>query len=105
MTSKKGFRYRLKRRLLLTVTGIIATVIVAILVFSVVPVPFSAVIAVRQVSALASGDTDYRARSRWVSMSEISPWMPLAVIAGEDQKFPEHWGFDFAAVQSVLDSR
>ena len=105
MTSKKGFRYRVKRRLLLTVTGIIAIVIAAILVFSIVPVPFSAVMAERQINAFISGDTSYRAHSRWVSMPEISPWMPLAVIAGEDQKFPEHWGFDIEAVQSVLDSR
>lgn len=105
MTGKKGFRYRVKRCLLLTVSGIIAMMIAVILIFSVVPVPFSAVMAERQVGAFVSGNTAYRARSHWVSMSEISPWMPLAVIAGEDQKFPEHWGFDFAAVQSVLDSR
>jgi monofunctional biosynthetic peptidoglycan transglycosylase len=37
-------------------------------------------------------------------MDEISPWMALAVIASEDQKFPEHWGFDVDAIQSVLDN-
>src|SRR5471030_2875503 len=29
--------------------------------------------------------------------------MALAVMAAEDQKFPEHWGFDVDAIQSVLD--
>ena len=32
------------------------------------------------------------------------PWMGLAVIASEDQKFPTHWGFDVAAIESVLDN-
>jgi monofunctional biosynthetic peptidoglycan transglycosylase len=28
--------------------------------------------------------------------------MGLAVIAAEDQKFPEHWGFDVAAIEKAL---
>ncbi|MEP4466667.1 monofunctional biosynthetic peptidoglycan transglycosylase, partial [Marinobacter alexandrii] len=39
---------------------------------------------------------------RWVPLSEISPWMPLAVVASEDQRFPEHWGVDFAAIRTAL---
>jgi monofunctional biosynthetic peptidoglycan transglycosylase len=34
-----------------------------------------------------------------VSLEEISPSMPLAVMASEDAKFPDHWGFDFEAIQ------
>ena len=35
-------------------------------------------------------------------MDQISPWMGLAVIAAEDQKFPEHWGFDVASIEQAL---
>ncbi len=35
-------------------------------------------------------------------MDEISPWMGLAVIAAEDQKFPDHWGFDVPAIEKAL---
>jgi monofunctional biosynthetic peptidoglycan transglycosylase len=28
--------------------------------------------------------------------------MGLAVIAAEDQKFPEHWGFDVTAIEKAL---
>ncbi len=28
--------------------------------------------------------------------------MGLAVIAAEDQKFPEHWGFDVSAIEKAL---
>jgi monofunctional biosynthetic peptidoglycan transglycosylase len=74
-----------------------------ILLFSFLPVPFSAVMVERQVSAWLTGDFGYVAHSDWVPMSEISSPMALAVMAAEDQKFPEHWGFDVDAIQSVLD--
>lgn len=70
--------------------------------FSIMPVPFSAVMVERQLGAWLSGDFSYVAHSDWVSMDEISPFMGLAVIAAEDQKFPEHWGFDVAAIEKAL---
>lgn len=56
----------------------------------------------RQISAWLHGDFGYVAHSDWVSMDEISPWMGLAVIAAEDQKFPQHWGFDVSAIEKAL---
>ncbi len=53
----------------------------------------------RQISARLGGEFGYVAHSDWVSMADISPWMGLAVIAAEDQKFPEHWGFDVPAIE------
>ncbi|EPF2244988.1 monofunctional biosynthetic peptidoglycan transglycosylase [Citrobacter werkmanii] len=73
-----------------------------IALFSVMPVPFSAVMVERQLGAWLSGDFGYVAHSDWVSMDEISPWMGLAVIAAEDQKFPDHWGFDVSAIEKAL---
>lgn len=73
-----------------------------IALFSILPVPFSAVMVERQVSAWFGGNFGYVAHSDWVSMDEISPWMGLAVIAAEDQKFPEHWGFDVSAIEKAL---
>lgn len=73
-----------------------------IALFSVMPVPFSAVMVERQLGAWLSGDFGYVAHSDWVSMDENSPWMGLAVIAAEDQKFPDHWGFDVSAIEKAL---
>ncbi|MCX8958564.1 monofunctional biosynthetic peptidoglycan transglycosylase [Erwinia psidii] len=75
-----------------------------IVLFSFLPVPFSAVMVERQLAAWFSGDFGYMAHSDWTEMDDIAPWMPLAVIASEDQKFPEHWGFDVKAIQTVLES-
>ncbi|MEW5560285.1 monofunctional biosynthetic peptidoglycan transglycosylase [Enterobacter asburiae] len=73
-----------------------------IALFSVLPVPFSAVMVERQLGAIFSGNFHYLAHSDWVSMDEMTPWMGLAVIAAEDQKFPDHWGFDVSAIEKAL---
>lgn len=73
-----------------------------IALFNILPVPFSAVMVERQLSAWFAGNFSYVAHSDWVSMDEISPWMGLAVIAAEDQKFPAHWGFDMGAIEKAL---
>lgn len=73
-----------------------------IIVFAFLPVPFSAVMVERQLSAWLSGNFGYVAHSDWVAMEEISPNMLLAVISAEDQKFPVHWGFDFSAIEKAL---
>ncbi|EOI3502690.1 monofunctional biosynthetic peptidoglycan transglycosylase [Cronobacter dublinensis] len=103
MSKARGSLFARLRRLLLRAFLIVAGVWLAgILLFSFMPVPFSAVMVERQFSAWFSGDFSYVAHSDWVSMDEISPWMGLAVIAAEDQKFLEHWGFDMAAIQKAV---
>ena len=57
----------------------------------------------RQLGAWVQGHFSYVAHSDWVSMDDISPLMGLAVIAAEDQKFPEHWGFDVSAIEKALE--
>lgn len=84
------------------VISVLGLWVAGILLFSFLPVPFSAVMVERQLSAWLSGDFGYVAHSDWVPMSEISSPMALAVMAGEDQKFPEHWGFDVEAIQSAM---
>ncbi|CAH0214712.1 monofunctional biosynthetic peptidoglycan transglycosylase [Erwinia aphidicola] len=95
---------RIKSGLLRLVLGVLGLWLTGIIAFAFLPVPFSAVMVERQLGAWFSGNWSYVAHSDWVGMDEISPWMALAVIASEDQKFPTHWGFDVAAIQSVLDS-
>lgn len=87
------------KRGLITLVGVWLLGIVA---FAFLPVPFSAVMVERQLGAWLSGDFGYVAHSDWVSMDDISPQMALAVMAAEDQKFPEHWGFDVAAIEKAL---
>ena len=38
----------------------------------------------------------------WADYAEIAPAMRLAVVAAEDQRFPEHDGFDVVAIKKAL---
>ncbi|KFZ37924.1 peptidoglycan transglycosylase [Shewanella mangrovi] len=39
---------------------------------------------------------------QWRSLSQISPNLQLAVMASEDQRFPEHFGFDFKQISDAI---
>ena len=42
-------------------------------------------------------------QQRWVSLSQISPYVVKAVIIAEDDKFWNHEGFDFEAMQKAIE--
>jgi monofunctional biosynthetic peptidoglycan transglycosylase len=44
-------------------------------------------------------------RQRWLPLKQISSQLAIAVVAAEDQRFPEHAGFDFEAIGRALDER
>lgn len=39
---------------------------------------------------------------KWTDWSKISSNMAIAVVASEDQRFPDHWGFDFDAIAKAV---
>ncbi|MFV0576210.1 MAG: monofunctional biosynthetic peptidoglycan transglycosylase [Vibrio sp.] len=41
--------------------------------------------------------------ANWVNLDQISPYMQLAVIASEDQRFPVHHGVDFVSTQKAIE--
>jgi monofunctional glycosyltransferase len=53
--------------------------------------------------AWKANDGSFVFRHQWVDLKQIAPPMQLAVIASEDQKFPDHRGFDFASINSALE--
>ena len=44
----------------------------------------------------------YGLKRNYVSMDAISPYAKLAVIASEDQLFPDHDGFDFKSIEKAM---
>jgi monofunctional biosynthetic peptidoglycan transglycosylase len=42
---------------------------------------------------------------QWVPWSAISPDLPIAGVAAEDQKCPEHRGFDTESIRSALEEK
>jgi monofunctional glycosyltransferase len=63
--------------------------------------PYTAFMLQSQLDAWSRRDSTYVFRHRWVDLNDISPNLPLAVVASEDQKFPEHWGFDVEAIEKA----
>jgi len=88
------------RWILLLVLGCVLVSVVQVLVLRFVDPPFSAVMAERQLSAWAHGDRSGIAY-QWRDLGAISPSLPLAVVAAEDQNFPVHNGFDFKAIEKA----
>lgn len=83
--------------------GVLLLAVASVLILRFVPPPTSAFMAARSLQ----GWVDPRARKavdyQWVAWEDISPWMGLAAVAAEDQKFPYHLGFDFEAIAEAID--
>jgi monofunctional glycosyltransferase len=80
---------------------LLAASILSVLSLRWIDPPFTAFMAEAQTAAWVSRDSNYVFRHRWVDLDRISPNLPLAVVASEDQKFPEHWGFDVEAIEKA----
>ncbi|GAA0842513.1 monofunctional biosynthetic peptidoglycan transglycosylase [Marinobacter szutsaonensis] len=86
------------RRLAWSLLGALAASVLLLLLFRFVNPPTSAFMI-----GYWLDHTDQDIRQEWVPYEQISPWMPLAVVASEDQRFPEHWGVDFSAIHSAVE--
>jgi monofunctional biosynthetic peptidoglycan transglycosylase len=94
---------RLVRGMLWLVLTCLALSVLSVLIFRWLNPPYSAFMAESQISAWTSGDRAYVYRRTWADLDRISPNLALAVVASEDQKFPEHWGFDVEAIEKAYE--
>jgi monofunctional biosynthetic peptidoglycan transglycosylase len=94
---------RLLRPLAILLVSWLALSWLLVLVLRFVPPWTSAVMLERQLGAWVRGEKNFQLRQHWVPWSQISPYVPLAMVAGEDQKFPFHHGFDFDSIQDAID--
>ncbi len=65
--------------------------------------PVTAFMVERYVHAWMEGDWRYTQDHDWVDWRNISRNMPLAVMASEDQRFPDHHGFDWVQMQKAVE--
>jgi monofunctional biosynthetic peptidoglycan transglycosylase len=93
---KRGLRF-----LAWGVLGFLAFNILLILFLRFVPPPVSSIRIQRRVASWFEPGP-YTSRHAWKRLEDISPSMGLAVIAAEDQNFPEHSGFDWQAIEKAL---
>ncbi len=65
--------------------------------------PTSAFMLARQGEAWRQGDWRFRVAYDSRDLEDISGYLPMAVIAAEDQNFASHSGFDLKAIEKALD--
>jgi len=88
----------------LLIVSWVALSVLVVFVLRFVPPWTSAMIMERRVAALVTGETGFTYRHHWVPWERVSPQVGLAMVAGEDQKFPYHHGFDVDAIQDAIDA-
>lgn len=73
-----------------------------VLIYRFLPVYVTPLMIIRCGQQVGRGE-QLRLRHHWVPLDEMSIYMPVAVIASEDQRFMEHKGFDFDAIEKAID--
>jgi monofunctional biosynthetic peptidoglycan transglycosylase len=102
MSKVQGGRLRrwLRRALWLPVIFVVVTVLqVGALRF--VDPWASSFMAIRQMQAWARRDFGFGISYEWRDLGRISPSLPVALVAAEDQRFAEHFGFDLQAIEKA----
>jgi monofunctional biosynthetic peptidoglycan transglycosylase len=80
--------------LLLTIGGFVVASILVVALYREVPPPATPLMLIRSVEGRGLTKS-------WRPLDAISPHLIRAVLAGEDQKFCEHHGFDWNAIREA----
>jgi monofunctional glycosyltransferase len=103
VAKKTSFMRRLIRWMLVLLVGCVAASVLIVSLLRWINPPFTAFMIEQQLAAWTKHDRTYVSRHHWVDLNRVSPNLPLAVVASEDQKFPEHWGFDVEAIEKAYE--
>lgn len=71
-----------------------------VVVYRFIPVYATPLMFIRCYEQLKAGE-ELKLHHHWISLDDMSPHMPTAVVASEDQRFLEHHGFDYKAIQQA----
>ena len=78
--------------------------VAAVLCYKWLPVRLTPLMVIRCVEHVGNGERP-RLKHQWVPLTEMSKYMPVAVIASEDQKFLLHNGCDTEAIGQAVQER
>ncbi len=92
---------KLLRRIVLLFFG---STILFVLIYKWCPVYITPLMVIRCCQQVARGET-IRLKHHWVPLDSMSVYMPVAVMAGEDQRFLTHHGFDITEICNAVEER
>ena len=84
----------------LTLALLFASSLLAVVAYRFVPVYFTPLMLTRCFEQIADGRS-VRLHHEWIPLERMARSMPVAVIASEDQRFMEHHGFDYKAIEQA----
>lgn len=90
---------RVYRILLRAIAIFFALSLTWVLIYKWVPVAWTPLMLKRTVQNI--GEEGYKNNRTWVDIENISPVMVRAVMASEDGRFMEHWGFDINELRKM----
>ena len=90
---------RIRRFLLWLPVWLLAITLLQVVPLRWIDPPTSAFMLARSIEGL--GDDRFRLRHEWRDLPAISPQLPIAMVAAEDQRFPSHRGFDLDAIEKA----
>lgn len=82
------------------VAAFFGSTILAVVMLRFIPVYFTPLMFIRCAEQISNGET-MKMRHTWVPLSDMSKYMPVAVMASEDQRFMQHHGFDYDAIEQA----
>ena len=91
----------LLRRLIKLLLWLAALSVLLVLALRWVPPPVTALMIERKIESWSNGQSIDLQRT-WRPWNVLPDDLKMAVIAAEDQKFAEHWGFDIAAIRAAF---
>lgn len=77
------------------------TTTVMVVVYRFMPVYITPLMVIRSAQQIFKGNSP-EWHHTWVPLNEISPHLPMAVIASEDNRFASHNGFDFIEIEKAI---
>ncbi len=88
--------FPLRRVILIVFLIVVGFPVALLLLYRFVPPPITPLMVIRAIQGEGL-------RKDWVSLSAMSPHLPRAVIAAEDNNFCQHNGFDWGAIQTAIE--
>lgn len=100
---KKGWVRRFLRLIGILFLAFFIFSLIQVLIFKWIPPLFTPKMLLNKIEVFVAGEENKKIYYQWRSYEDISPYMVLAVIAAEDQKFPSHFGFDIEAIEKAIE--
>ncbi|WP_459210118.1 monofunctional biosynthetic peptidoglycan transglycosylase [Aquimarina rhabdastrellae] len=99
MPKRKKQLHKISKLIGKCIAWFIAITFLWVLVYKWAPIPYTPLMGIRSLQGKAKVF-----KHDWVPIEKISPYLQLAVICSEDQKFLSHNGFDLQAIEKAIES-